>query len=351
MNININGLKTHFFHIENDKNQTIENNKNSQIKTKIISYCFYSINEVYISNKIKKIPYYSNYYSILKEYDFINISTFREKVLEKVQLLDENKKYLLFTYNKHFLTFNNFLTDFEEPKMLIFYIISSLSYLLQSLVQLENQMIVFFQLSPQNIVFLESCREKPLLHNFQLSLQVSKLNEDYITNIIKKTSDYSLKPLEVHVLFYLIENSINTMSYSFIEEIVEVFIKNLSVLSFFSQGYRENYQKSCINYLKKYINKPKNEIILDILTNYDKWDIYSISLLYLNIFATISKTFSLKDTFINKISLELSKNIHPDPSKRENLDELVENYEKLLNCDCSFVNSLEPAKMSELWNS
>jgi len=248
------------------------------------------------------------------------------------------------------LTFANFLTDFEEPKIFIFYVISSLSYLLQSLVQLENERIVFFQLSHQNIVFLESCREKPLLHNFELSLQVSKLNEEYITNIIKKTTDYSLKPLEVHVLFYLIENNMNTMSYSFIEEIVEVFMKNLSILTFFSQSYRENYQKSCIQSLKKYINKPKKEIILDILTNYDKWDIYSISILYLNIFAIISKTFSLKDTFINQISLELSKNIHPDPAKRENLDGLIENYEKLLNCDWSFVNSLDSAKMNQIWD-
>ena len=233
---------------------------------------------------------------------------------------------------------------------MIFSVVSSFSYLLQSLVQLENHMIVFFQLSPQNIVFLESIREKPLLHNFQLSLQVSKLNEEYITNIIKKTTDYSLKPLEVHVLFYLIENNMNTMSYSFIEEIVEVFIKNLSVLSFFSQSYRENYQKACIQSLKKYINKSKNEIILDILTNYDKWDVYSISVLYLNIFATISKTFSLKDTFINKISFALSKNIHPDPSKRENVDEVIQNYENLLNCDYSFVNSLDSAKMNNLWD-
>jgi hypothetical protein len=348
MDINTIGLKTHFFHEKTDK--TDKNDKNAKVKTKIVNYCFYSINEVNISNKIKKIPYYSNYYSILKDYDFINISTIHEKVLEKVPLLDESKKYLLFKYNKHFLTFADFLTDFEEPKILIFHIISTFSYLLKSLIQLENQKIVFFQLSPENIVFLETCRENPLLHDFQLCLQVSKLNEEYITNIIKKTTDYSLKPLEVHVLFYLIENNMNTISYSFIEEIVEVFTKNLSILSFFSQSYRENYQNSCIHSLKKYINKPKKEIILDILTNYDKWDVYSISILYLNIFATIFKTFSLKDTFLNKISLKLSKNIHPDPSKRENLDELIENYEKLFNCDWSFINSLDSKKMNQLWD-
>jgi hypothetical protein len=344
MNINTFGLKSHFF------NENPISNKNGKKKTKIVNYCFYSINEVSISNKIKQIPYYSNYYSILEDYDFINISTIREKVVEKVELLDETKKYLLFTYNTYLFSFDDFLTEFKEPKLLIYYVISSFSYLLQSLSKLNSQNIVFFQLSSENIIFLETCREKPLLYNFQLSLQVSKLNEEYITNIIKKTNNYSLKPLEIHVLFYLIENDMNTISYSFIEEIVEVFIMNLSVLSLFSENYIENYRKYCIYSLKKYINKPKREIIMDILNYYDKWDIYSISVLYLNIFATISKVFSLKGTFINKICIELSKNIHPDPSKRDSLDEFIEKSEKLFTCDWSFIFSLDNTKMCQLWD-
>lgn len=346
MNINTLDLKKHFLP---EKTICVINNKN--IKTKITNYCFYSINEVTINKKIQKIPYNSNYFSTLKDYDFINISTFREKIIEKVELLDESKKYLLFTYNTHSFNFNDFLLNFKEPKVLIYYTISSFSYLLNSLVQLENQNIVFFQLSPENIVFAETCREKPLLQNFKLSLQVSKLNEEYITNIIKKTKDYSLKPLEVHVLFYLIENDMNTISYSFIEEIVEVFMKNFTILSFFSQSYRENYQKSCIYSLKKYINKPKKDIILNILNDYDKWDVYSISVLYLHIFANISNVFSLNNTLISKITIELSKNINPDPSKRNSLSELIENNEKLLKCDWSFVNSLDITKMNQLWDN
>ena len=338
MNINIFGLKKHFFNENNNPKNICKK------KTKIKNYCFYSINEVKIANKIKKIPYYSSYYSILENYDFINISTLNEKVIEKIELLDKNKKYLLFTYNPYLYTFNDFLTNLKEPKKLIFYVISSFHYLLKSLIQLENENIIFFQLSTENIVFIDTFREKPLLNNFQLSLQVSKLNEEYITDIIKKTKDYSLKPLEVHILFYLIENDMNTISYSFIEEIVEVFMKNLDILYFFSQSYRDNYQKSCIYFLKKYINKPKREIIIDILNYYDKWDIYSISVLYIHIFINISKGFSLKDTFINKICIELSKSIHPDPSKRDSLNELIENSEKLLDCDWNFINSLDNCK-------
>jgi hypothetical protein len=345
MNLNTNNLKFHFFTAK--KKQKEE----KKVKTKIINYCFYAINEANISKKIKKIPYYSNYYIILEDYDFINISTFHEKIVEKVKLIDENKKYLLFKYKPYSYSFDDFLLNFKKPKVLIFNIIKSFSYLLQSLIQLENEKLVFFQLSHENIVFEESYRENPLLKDFQLSLQVSKLNEEYITQIIKKTSDYSLKPLEIHILFYLIENEMNTISYSFIEEIVEIFIKNLEILSFFSQDERENFQKSCVNYLKKYINMSKKDIILDILNNYKKWDIYSISVLYFHVFHNISLFFSLNQTFINEIMRELTKNIHPDPSKRSSLSELLETSKKLLNCDWSFINLLEDKKIDKLWEN
>ena len=353
MNIEISNLKTHFL-CKND-----ENTDKKKYRTKIVSYCFYSINEANISDKIKKIPYYSNYYSILEDYDFINISNIDERIVEKVKLLDKSNKYLLFKYKNHLTSFSedltsfgDFLFNFKESKILICNVISSFSYLLQSLIYLQEQKVCFFQLSPENIIFCEELREKPLLHNFQTSLQVSKLNEDYITNIIKKTTDYSFKPLEVHVLFYLIQNDIITISYSIIEEIIEAFMNNLSILSFFSQSYRENYKNWGIAFLRQYINKPKKEIIANILEYNDKWDVYSISVLYLHIFASISKVFSLKGTFISKISIELSKCCHPDPSKRMSLGELLETHDKLLDLqkDWSFVNSLDNKKMKKLWD-
>jgi hypothetical protein len=99
------------------------------------------------------------------------------------------------------------------------------------------------------------------------------------------------------------------------------------------------------------MNMPKNEIILDILNYHTTWDIYGISILYIHVFTSISKVFSLTQTFINKITLELSKNIHPDPSKRSSLFGLQEEYNKLFNFqkDWSFIKELDTSKMDELW--
>ena len=69
---------------------------------------------------------------------------------------------------------------------------------MKSLIELNKNNICFFNLSPQNIVFNLDCGEKPILNNFQLSLQISHLNQSYITNIINKTDDYTYKPLEIN---------------------------------------------------------------------------------------------------------------------------------------------------------
>jgi len=352
-NITITNANKHFFlNPGKYKYEDYEYKKNEKYKTKLVNYCFYTINEANICNKIKKIRYYSNYYVILEDYDFINISQLNDKTIEKLNLSNE-KEYLIFKYkNENLIQFNDFLFNINNPKLFIMHTIESFSYLLSSLIKLNEHNICFFNLSPQNIVFNLDCGEKPIIHNFQLSLNISKLNETYITNIINKIDDYTHKPFEVHILFYLVKNDISTISYSFIEEITEIFIKKLDILTLFSDNYKESYKSECIEYLKKYINKPKSDIISDIIEYYDKWDVYSLSLLYLHIFGNISRVFSLKQNFTCKIINELSKNISADPSKRSSLEKLLENYEKFFNNEnnWSFANNLSLNKMSQLIN-
>lgn len=348
-NIEISNIHNHFFsYDENDDNN--ENHK--KYKTKMINYCFYSINEANISDIIKNLNYYSNNYAVVHDYDYINISQLSGKYIDKVNLTN-NQKYLVFKYkNENYVLFNDFLFNLTNPKLFIFHVIESFSYILKSLISLNNNNICFFNLSPQNIVFNLDCGEKPILQNFQLSLHISNLNISYITNIINKLEDYTYKSLEIHVIFYLIRNDLHTISYSLVEEISEMFIKNLSILDFFSEKYKESYKESCISVLKKYINMPKNDIIEDILDNSDKWDVFSLSVLYLHIFHNISRVFSLKQTFINKIILELSKNIHPNPGMRRSLENLSEYIDTLFNNenDWSYINSLSSNMMPALFD-
>jgi site-specific recombinase len=98
------------------------------------------------------------------------------------------------------------------------------------------------------------------------------------------------------------------------------------------------------------INQDKREIIKKLLKNVETWDIFSISVLYLHIIGNILKIFSLQGTFISKLFLELSKNIHPNPEKRYNLKTMREIYNKLFNeeTDWKYINNLKNHKIFKL---
>jgi hypothetical protein len=85
------------------------------------------------------------------------------------------------------------------------------------------------------------------------------------------------------------------------------------------------------------------------LKNVNKWDVYSLSVIYLYIIGNIVRIFSLTQTFLNKITNELLKNIHPEPLKRENMKDLELQIQVLFNNESSwaFVTDLKYNKMDE----
>lgn len=346
-------INKHFFFKVIDYDDENEKKDDDDL-SKISVYNFFSINEVNICELINQIPYYSNNFNILYDYDFISVNQLSDKALEKINsiYIQNNQKYLLFQYkNIKCIKFNEYLFNISTPKIFILNVIESFSYLLNSLIKLNNKNVCFFNLSHKNIVFSLKNGNKPILTDFQKSLQLRKLNDKYISKIIENTDDYTYKPLEVHVLFYLIHNDLQTISYSLIEEICEVYVKNLHILSLFSQNYKESYKLLCVKSLEKYINKTKLEIVNDIIERNQTWDNYSLSVLYIHIIGNISRVFMLKNTFLSRLTIELIKNINPDSSKRENLETTLINYEKLYNefKDWSFINKIPIKKMEKLF--
>ena len=341
--------------ITNNRRKVNNIDDNDENQTKITVYDFFSINEIKIGEIIEDIPYYRNYYDIITDYDFIDIGKIGEKIIENVDLDTKNKdkKYVVFNYNdEKRIGFSDFL--FKLPnntnnKQFVFNILNTYSFLLNSLIKLNDNGVCFFELNTENIIF--SSYSRPFLKSFKNSLIVSDLNTSYIANIVKNIDTYTHKPLEVHVLFYLIVNNEETMSLSFIEAISNNYVKNMDVLSLFSQNYKESFEKSCVETLKKYINRSKTAIITDILKYSKYWDNYSLSILYLHIIGNISKFFSLKGTFMNKFTLLLIQNIHPNPLKRESLKETSKNYDKLFdNSDWGFINDFSSEKMKKLFH-
>jgi hypothetical protein len=167
-----------------------------------------------------------------------------------------------------------------------------------------------------------------------------------LSKIFEKSEDYTLKPLETHVLFYLINNEEHTLSYSSVVSICDYFVENNPILDLFSEQYREKYNQTCVEVLKKYINKSRSEIISDIIKYSFTWDNYSFSILYLFFIGNFIKCFSLKECFLSKFSILLNKNIQPDPLKRENMNTTQLEFQKLFHefVDWDFASNLSVEK-------
>ena len=343
-NINISTINKYF-------SQNKEKQSNNY-RTKIVNYSHFSINEATIAHKIKQIPYYSNFFTILDDYEALNVSQLNENIIEKLKNTD-NIQYYLFKYSdKNSIDFTDFLYNSISIKKLIFNIIDSFQDVFNGLRLLNENDVCFLDISPKNIVFLENFREKPVLNNFRLSLNIKKLDFDYFTNILNKLEDFTYQPLEIHILYYFVKHDIKTISYGFIEEFCENYVENLNILRLFSENYKKSYKDQCIETMRKYINQSKKQIIDDILERNKKWDVYGISMIYLQIFGCISRVFSLKGSFISKITLELSKNLHPNSDKRMSLEKTLESFNKLLNEEenWSFVNKLDNSKLEQLFD-
>jgi hypothetical protein len=340
--------------------------KEERNKTKELDFC--CLNEIQISETIKQnLPNYPLFFDILTDYSNIKFS-FRKPIFQhdneyisddiineenediNDDIINSNKKHILVNYSDQTrIDFYSFLLNLPTPKLMIFHIIDSYSYLIKSFSMLNANNICFFNISAEKIVF-NITNLKPLLHDFEYSLYTRNLNEDYLCKIVDKIDDFSNMPLEIYVIFYLIKNNENSVSYSVIIEICDNFVKNMGVLSIFSQNYRDNFKIACIETLKKYINIPKKDIINDILTFSKTWDNYGLSILFLHIVGNMSRIFSLTNNFITKFSILLSKNINPIPSKREELHETIKKYNDLFNeyLDWSFINSISDEKMELL---
>ena len=325
-------------------------------KTRICLYDFFSINEIKVCKKILQIPYYIHYFDTMYDFDFIKVVGELKGInididINKTDFNTKNgEKHILCQYNdEKKVTLNEYLINLKNPRLVISRIFESYSYLLSSLIKLNVVNICFFDLSAESIVF--PVYMKPLLKNFQNCLITDVLDEQYIGKIISKITNFAYKPLEVHVLFYLIINNEETLSYSLIDIICDNYVKHVDILSLFSQNYRETYKKTSIELLTKYINKPKSVIIKDILSYTKYWDNYSISVLYLHIIGNICKCFPLKDTIMNKFTTHLIKNIHPNPLKRETLEGSFEKYDKLFEeaTDLSFMRDITQENMEKLF--
>ena len=323
------------FFLSSEKKEKKGKKKKKEKKTSICLFDESCKNHLLISQKIQKIENYQDYYRILEKAEKVGLG---EKTLST---------HILLTYltKDSDVSFSSFLLhQNKNQKEILFYLQDSYQYLLKSIKILHDHSICYFGLSSQTIIFESTI---PRLNNFDSSFFTMNDNErKKIMQKIQKIQNFSLQPLEVHVLYYFLNLCTNkgnlyqglekceglkltTLSSTQIEEISSHYVKSNPIFSLFSESYREKYKEKCLETLKKYINQNQTFIVEELTKFCNTWDNYALTILYLHLLETIIHRFSLENTFFNGWMKMLKKQLDPDPEQRESLEFIIKKWDTL----------------------
>ena len=118
---------------------------------------------------------------------------------------------------------------------------------------------------------------------------------------------------------------------------VDTNIKANPALSIFSENFIKRLRDLTINIYKKYTNMPAENVVEDLIKNYNTWDNYSLSVMLLCLIGYISHDGFTENQLIMEFSQLLLLNIHPNASKRLSFDDTKKRYNKLFSLDVSVV--------------
>jgi hypothetical protein len=378
MNMNMN-MNINIDLVENHQKEIYKPYKPNKTNKQVIRLeSFLLTNEIDISKDIKQIGEYNKHphtrFDIIITHKNVQLGKINKYANNALEHLKTDKKHVLCEYTgSKRMKFDEFMAIQPTPKLFIFHVLDTYSYLLDSLLLLNDNAICFYNLSAANIGI--AANFKPVLQNFNMGFTPLRifnaqsasssslitapeggvLNErrcnfpesslTKITQIISNTTDYTHKPFEVHVLFYLIIKQHETLTDIMIERICNVFVQNTTAIE---------YKDDCVEFLQQYKGKPRNAIIGDLLKYANTWDNYSCSVIYLHIVSNMIRVFNIKNRFFTEFVNILKNNLNPNPTKRASLKQTIASYQQLYHDykdDWNFVSAIQTHKIAELHES
>ena len=212
--------------------------------------------EILTCEKIKKIPSYFCFFSPILKTNFLNI----------------DEKYVLL-HQEVLIPFHEFFRNLPE-KQVEYFAWASFFRLIDAFKLLNSHGILYTNYG--KIGFTH--QNQPVLFDFERNIQ-----------------DLQYLPLEQHVAIFLENNShIEALSKTNITDICFEFNKNKYDNKDENEDIREKTHEKCMNLLMPWINQPKSLTLNEMNKYKNTWDIYSLSMLYLNlinIYPIISTTF------------------------------------------------------------
>jgi len=313
--------------------------KNPKYISKLHKKSYHVINEYNIGKKVTKIPLYGYYFAPIVNMCNIDIAKIDKRERDMCRVITRtgsNSKFVIMKmpYIKNVSLIKYITNSNIDKKEIVAYIMDSYKFLLHSLNMLNSSGIVHFDLKIPNILF-EVKTKNPIIIDFGLSLSMDDLGpKTYSKYFYTYNAAYYIWPIDVHIINYVINVNSN-LTYEELVVLVDTNIKTNRALSIFSEGFVKRYRDLMINTYKKYTNVPAENVVTELVKNCNTWDIYSLSVMFLQLVNFMSYGGFTDNKLIKEFSELLLLNIHPNAARRLSFDETKKRYKKLFSLDVS----------------
>lgn len=334
-------FKKEQYQINLKKKQQSQETEGKEYETQLKEYNFFIKNEIEISQIIIKIPNYYVFFNPILRNSFVKLGELDDRCIENFEEnLEENnkKKYILikkkFQRTQKFSTFFDYFYSIsrENPKKYLLNLINTYKHSLKMIKQLENVKLINLNFHPSTLIFKD---DLIVLSNFERVFYFQSMNEERKSNLFSKYNKKDIfLPIEAHVICYLLEKNLESVSFGNIEEICADYYGRLCSLSCLNKDIIEEFKETALFSLLPFINKPKQTILNEILQYKTciTWNIYGISILFIVLLRDVfykNGTFP-ENSFLSLLFQSLIQNINPLSSKRSSIDDNISLFNDIL---------------------
>lgn len=331
--------------------------------TKIQELNYAAMNENKINNIIKTIPKYTYYFAPLSiKCNDIYVSQLKDGLFTECDAISKIQNDTKVVTMKGPYIENTMLYDYlkniKNIEQLAFKTMKVYEHILEAIKKLQSKDIVHFDMKSSNIL-MDKKREYPIIIDFGLSIVINELPTSFSDVFFVYAPEYYLLPPEIHLFSYLYHEvrPDNVLSNGeIVDRVIQDYKKNnpvLDIISSFVSGYeiKENSKKGTFNIFTEYFTSSTKKYMMKLLEKTNRefpkiidewmntktpytWDLYNIS------FQTIILTYDIyiqtNSIVLKRFIAELMNGIHPDPIKRYNIQDTINNYRSIFK---NYVNS------------
>ena len=298
--------------------------------TKVQKQTSLSDRELVISEKIKKIPHYNEYFAPILKTCTVSVANISSDEIKKCDFMTNNKQIISNklryigknTLEEHFIQLLK-----TKPSLYIETVYDSFFYLLKSIHVLFTNNIVHFDMKENNIMYDER-QNIPIIIDFGISFETSMIKSRSSEVFYIEGFDYPPWCFEIAMCSYIV-NSYKKMEEEInigkMKEKVLFFIKSNPIFGLFTEEERKEYITKLNLYIENHGKLTYKEFIHELCKSMDSWDIYAVAVTYLKILY-ITHT----DEFTPRFVQLLKDLIFASPNERSKLCKKIEDAMKTI---------------------